>query len=214
MERRQATRAERRSMIDRRVAAVVLPPVSRVLPREKGHEPITRHLRDDRRRGDREALGVASHDLSVPAGRERGIEDAPAVDEDPVVLADLPQCPRHRDVARVIDVETVYLRDRRRADADAHDARPDELVQLLALRSGEQLGVLHAADDLGIGSDETGRCDDGPGERGHPDLVDADDAKETFGPELFLEAERRHAPRLAALLADGRGLADAIAEEV
>src|SRR6266545_1492278 len=109
MERREAARAKRRAMVDRRIAAVVFPAVARVLASEASHETVARHLRDDRRGRDGEALRIALHDLAVPARRERGIEDATAIDEHPVVLADLPQRAR-RDMARVIDVEAVDLR--------------------------------------------------------------------------------------------------------
>ncbi len=195
---REPARAQRRAVVDRRIPAVVLPAVARVLAGETRHETVARHLRDDRRGRDGEALRVAPHDLTVTSRRECGIEDATPVDEHPVVLADLSQRARHRDVAGVIDVEAVYLRHRRRTDAHAHHARSDELEEILALRTREQLRVPDTADELRVRRDETRGRDHRSGERGHADLVDADDAQESLGPELFLEAERGHAPRLTA----------------
>src|SRR5207245_9359112 len=97
-----------------------------------------------------DALRVATHALAVPAGRERRVQDAPAVHQHPVVLADLTQRAEHRDVARVVDVEAMDLGDRRGADADLHDARTDELEESLTLIAREHLRILHAADELRI----------------------------------------------------------------
>src|SRR5438876_66905 len=89
--------------------------------------------------------------------RERGIEDAAPVDEHPVVLADLPKRPKHRDVARVIDVQPMDLRHRRGADADLHDAALDRAEELLALEAREDLRVVHLADEARVGTDQTRR---------------------------------------------------------
>src|SRR5438132_6937352 len=180
------------AMIDGRIPAVVLPAVTRVLRRKPGHQPVARDLRDDRCRGDGEGLRVASHDLAVFAWRERGIENAASVDEHPVVLTDLTERAKHRDVARVIDVEAMDLRDLGRADADLHDAAPDRPEELLALETREHLRVVHLADEPGVRRDQARRRDHRPRERGHTDLVDADDAQETIRPEALLVVEGRH----------------------
>src|SRR5688500_237595 len=192
VDRRHAQLAQRLAVIDRRVAAVVLPAVARVLRREALHEPVARDLRDDRRGRDRERLYVALDDLGVAAGREGRVEDALAVDEHPVVLTDLPERPLHRDVARVVDVQPVDLRHGRGADADSRDAPADLRHQLLALDAREDLRIVHAPDELHVRGHETRGRDDGPRERGHAHFVDADDAQQPLGPEGFLLIEGWH----------------------
>ncbi len=98
-------------MVDGRIAAVVLPAVSRIARGELRHEIVPRHLRDDGRRRYRERPRIALDHLGVLPRREGRVEDAATVDEDVVVLADLPERALHGDVARVIDVQPVDLRD-------------------------------------------------------------------------------------------------------
>ena len=89
-------------------------------------------------------------------------EDAAPVDEDPVVLADLPQRSQHRDVTRVVDVQSMDLRERRGPDADLHHAAADRIEESLALQTREDLGVVHLADELRVRRDHARRRDDRP----------------------------------------------------
>src|SRR5207302_10214152 len=126
------------------------------------------------------------------AWRERRIQDAAPIHEHPVVLADLAQRAEHRDMARVIDVEPVDLGDRSRADPYLHDPSADRPEQPLALQTGQDLRVVHPANELRIGSHQARRRDDRTGERGHPDLVDADDALEALRPKALFMIQRGH----------------------
>src|SRR5438067_3027515 len=169
MERREPALAQRRAVVDARITGVVLPAVSRVLTGELRHEAIAGHLRDDRGRRDREAFRVALHDLAVLAWGEGRIDDAPSVDEHPVVITDLAQRTHHGDVARVVDVQPMDLTHRGGSDTDAHDSRANEESELLALDAGEHLRILHRTDELRIGCDQARRSDHWTGEGGHAD---------------------------------------------
>src|SRR6267378_420824 len=147
MERRDPELAQRLAVIDGRVAAVVLPAVTGVLRRELLHEAVAGDLRDDRRGGDRERLRVALDYLGGLARRESRIEDAPPVDEDPVVLTDLTQRSHHGDVTRVIDVEAMDLGERRGTDPYLHHPAADRIEEPLTLETRKHLRVVHFADE-------------------------------------------------------------------
>src|SRR5258708_6665409 len=180
-------------MVDRRVPAVVLPAIAGIARGELLHQSVARDLRDDRGRGDGEALGVALHDLGMPARGEGRVDDLASVDEHVVVVADLAERALHRDVARVIDVQPVDLGDRGGPDADARHARADLRDELLALLTGEKLRVADRADDANVRGDEARGRDDRTREGGHADLIDAHDADESLSPEGFLVVEASHA---------------------
>ena len=118
----------------------------------------------------------------MPARRERRIEDAPPVDEDPVVLADLSQCAQHRDMTRVIDVEAVDLGERSRADAHLHDSAADRIEKAFALKTREDFRIVHLADEARVRRHETRGRDDGTRERRHADFIDADHTQEPLRP--------------------------------
>ena len=84
------------------------------------------------------------------------------------------------------------LGDGRRADADLRDTGADLGDQLLALLSREHLRIADRADQADVGRDKACGGDHRTRERRHPHFVDADDAKQSFGPEAFLGVKRRH----------------------
>jgi len=51
-------------------------------------------------------------------------------------------------MARVIDVETVDLGERRGSDADPHDAAADGIEKPFALQARKDLRIVHLADEL------------------------------------------------------------------
>src|SRR5207244_6128925 len=111
--------------------------------------------------------------LSVPARRDRWSEDAPSVNEDPVVLADRSQRAQHRDMTRVIDVEAVDLGERSRADAHLHDSAADRIEKAFALKTREDFRIVHLADEARVRRHETRGRDDATSERRHADFSDA-----------------------------------------
>src|SRR5688572_8587702 len=129
-------RSEPRDVIARRVSGIRVPAVSGVPAIERGHQPVARDLRENRRAGDAEAPRIAMNHRGM---RYRQSPDVLAVDHHMVGRERQPaERAAHGERARLVDVDPVYLADRSGAERDADGALAD-LERELDPRGGREL---------------------------------------------------------------------------
>src|SRR6476620_3191729 len=76
----QSEVVDRAAMIGRRIAAIMLPPISRIAAGILHHHPVAGDLGDDRGGGDRAAFGVAVDDRlrrALPPGASVAVDQHP-----------------------------------------------------------------------------------------------------------------------------------------
>jgi len=187
--------ADRLTMGLGRISDVGLPTVAGVAGCEPAHDPVARHLGDDRSGGDREAERIAFDDgLHLAIDRR---SDAAVNECDIGVDPEHGHGARHRQQRRAQDVDAVYFVHARRADPDASGAASGATSQrpiaVLALFDGEYLRIVEPiAQRLGeaAGIENYRGRDDRSGERPAPGLIDA--AHQSFASPF--ERKIRHYP--------------------
>ncbi len=181
--------SERGHVLARAVALVLREPVPGVPGVELDQEPVPRHLRDDRGRGDRRGAlvapgdggpgdvevgqGVAVHDHVVGADRESGHGIA------------------HRAEGRPQDVHFVDDLLRRAADPDRDGLVHDAREELLPLRGCELLRIVETGKFEIFSGEDDGRGDDRPGQRSSAGLVHARDVTRALLPQRGLVQPER-----------------------
>ena len=165
MELAHAVLADRRLVDCGRVADVAVEPVHRIPLVQPAHHPVPRHLGDDRGGGDGGGQAVAAHHGAVVAGALREPE---AVDKGNVrrwIQALDGSC----EPAQVAAVQAVTVDGRRREEDDDDLARQahDLVVESLATRTGEALGVVEAGErfEVGLAEGRVVQADGRDGER-------------------------------------------------
>ena len=165
--------------------------VSGMVAVQVAHQAVAVHLRDDARRSDGDALRVALDDRLLRDG-----EVAQAARVEQHVLRRRREG-EHRaaqsEQSRVVDVDRIDLRDFRAADAHRHAAGADLRFERVPLLGRQLLGVVHALDARSRPEDYRGG-DHRPGERRHPNFVDARHQRQPLLPERLLERAKARQP--------------------
>ena len=178
---------ERREMLGHGIAHVALEAVAGMRQAEAPHQPVAGHLGDDRGRRHRQHQRVARHHrLAVAAAIDLHV----AVDENELrPYRQRPHRARQRPQRGAQDVVAVDALDR--AERHRHlRGGADFLVQFLALRRAELLGVVQAARDA-LGIEDDRRRHHRAGERPPARLVAAGDREDAFVERAPLAPEAR-----------------------
>ena len=130
------------------VALVLLEAVTRAVLRQRAHQPVARHLGDDRRRRDRHHQTVAADHGLAFAGR---VDPVATIDKDvPRQLRQRLHRAGQRPQRGAQDIVAIDSRRRREGHRERR-SRADLLEQFLAPLRGQPLGIVDALrDPLGI----------------------------------------------------------------
>ena len=183
---------QRRQVLARRISLVAIEAVARVVRMQRPHLPVTGHLGDDGRGGDGRTTTIPSHDSLLGHRELRHLE---SIDEHEVGRGDESQHgPAHGVERGAMDVDPIDVGRLGRGDCPGPRA-DDSLVQALATRRREELGIPEAGNGPIRLEDDGGRRDR-TGEASAPDLVDARDPRVSTAPQRVLKrAPGARAPR-------------------
>ena len=163
---RSVRAGQRREMLRHGIALVGLETVARAILRQRAHQPVARHLGDDRGRRDRQDQPVAADHGVAVAG---DIEPVAAVDEH-MLRRFRQRLHRARQRPQRGAQDIVAIDPRRRAEGDRERrGGADFLEQFLAALGGQPLGIVDALRESAWGRAPRRRPPPGPpAGRGRP----------------------------------------------
>ena len=180
---------ERGEMLRHAVAHVALEAVARMGGAEPDHQPVARHLGDDRGGGDRQHQRIAA--ITASQSQPTAMRSRPSTNTRRGFTGQRLDGARQRPQRGPQDVVAVDARGRAEGDRDL-GAGADFQIELFAILEGELLGIVEPLRDA-VGIEDHGGGHHRPGERAAPGLVAAGD--------------RHHAPPHGGALAP-KGRAD------